>query len=405
MEKTKKVKAHDKVFWLLIQFAAIYILGNIGTGSLSTWDEAVYANVSGNIVETGDWLIMHEGGKPWFDKPPLYMWCTAFFYNIFGINEFSVRLTSGLFGVAIVLLVYIFAKKIGNINTAILAALILLASPHYLHFAKMGMLDVAVTFFITLMIYLFWMGQDRPSYLFWSGIVLLFAYLTKGFAAILGPAIIFLYCLFSGNLKLLINRKFVFGISISLLMIVVWHLAQYASGGTGAIDGYFGFHLLRRTMTSLDGHTGGLNFYQKVIFNKNKPWGVVFYGSMMYMLWLIIKDKDKRAILVVLWVAVVFTVYSVVRTKLHWYIMPLYPALAIASAIALEKFFRKKAFYFILSIILLGMLIQIPVSWAFKLDYNAKAKAAALRGEKLPYKDNGSIFYYDTIRIGERRSI
>lgn len=395
----------DKIFWLLLVFAAVYILGNISTGSLSTWDEAIYANVSGSIARTGDWLVMHEGGKSWFDKPPLYMWCTAFFYNIFGINEFSVRLTSGLFGIATVLLVYIFARKIGNMHTAILAALILLASPHYLHFAKMGMLDVVVTFFITLMVYLFWMGQDRPSYLFWSGIVLLFAYLTKGFAAILGPAVIFLYCLFSGNLKLLINRKFVFGISMSLFMIVAWHIAQYISGGAGAIDGYFGFHLFRRTMTSLDGHTGGLNFYQKVIFNKNKPWGVIFYGSLAYMLWLIIKDKDRRAILLVLWAAVVFTIYTIVQTKLHWYIVPIYPALAIASAIALERFFRKRAFYLVLSIILLGMLIQVPVSWAFKLDFNAKAKAAAAHSKKLPYVDNGTIFYFETIKIGKIDSV
>jgi 4-amino-4-deoxy-L-arabinose transferase-like glycosyltransferase len=75
---------------------------------------------------------MHDNGKPWFDKPPLYMWCTAFFYNIFGINEFSVRVTSGLFGIATVLLVYIFTKKMVSRNAGILAALTLLASPHYL---------------------------------------------------------------------------------------------------------------------------------------------------------------------------------------------------------------------------------------------------------------------------------
>ena len=406
MSELQNSMIKDRIFWLLVIFAVVYIIGNIGMGSLTTWDEALYANISGNVVRTGDWLILHDRpGKPWFDKPPLYMWCTVFFYNIFGINEFSVRLTSGLFGIATILLVYVFVKKLNGPNTALLSALLLLAAPHYLHYAKLGMMDVMLTFFITLGIFLFWEGQDRPSYLFWSGMVLLFAYLTKGFAAIALPAVIFLYCLLSGNLRFLMKRRFVIGIFISVIAILGWHLVQYLFGGPDAIKSYFGFHIFKRATTSLEGHSGGWNFYQKVIFNKNKPWAVIFYGSLAYMLWLIIKDKDKRAILVVSWAAAVFTICSIVQTKLHWYIMPAYPALAIASGVTLERFFRKKAFYIILSIVLLAMLIQVPISWAFKLDFNAKAKSAALRSEKLPYEDNGSIFYFETIRTEKSNSI
>lgn len=397
---------NDKVFWLLAIFAAIYIVGNIGTGSLTTWDEALYANISANVVRTGDWLVLHDRpGKPWFDKPPLYMWSTAILYKLFGVNEFSVRFTSSIFGLATILLVYLFIKMIYDRQTAILASLILLASPHYLHFSKIGMMDVMLTFFITLMIFLFWIGQERPSYLFWSGIAFALAYLAKGFAAVSGPAIILLYCALSGNLRFLAKRQFIAGAVISIVVISSWHLAQYFACGPDAIKSYFGFHIFKRAATSLEGHTGGLNFYQKVIFNKNKPWGVVFYGSLAYMIWLIIKDKDKRAILIVSWAAAVFTICTVVRTKLHWYIVPIYPALAIASAVALDGFFRRKVFYLILFFVLLAMLIQAPVSWAFKLDFNAKAKAAALRLEKINYEDNGSIFYYDTVKMRTNSSI
>lgn len=396
----------DKTFWLLLIFAAIYIVGNIGSGSLTTWDEALYANISANIVKTGDWLVLHDRpGKPWFDKPPLYMWCTAFSYNLFGINEFSARFTSSLFGVGTILLVYLFVKRLYNQNIAVLAALLLLASPHYLHFSKMGMMDVMLTFFITLMVYFFWMGQERPKYLFWSGFVLIFAYFTKGFAAITGPAVILLYCILSGNLRLLAKRQFAIGISVSIIAIIGWHLAQYAATGPDAINNYFGFHIFKRATTSLEGHSGGMNFYQKVIFNKNKPWAVIFYGSIAYMLWLMIKYRDRRAMLMLSWAAAVFMVCSFVQTKLHWYIVPIYPALAIASAVTLGALFKGKAFRMIIFVILLAMLIQVPVSWAFKLDFNPKVKAAALRMEKLPYEDNGSIFYYETIKAGARHSI
>jgi 4-amino-4-deoxy-L-arabinose transferase-like glycosyltransferase len=389
----------DKIFWLLFILASIYIIGNIDTGSLTTWDEALYANISANIVKTGDWLVLHDRpGKPWFDKPPLYMWCTVFFYKALGINEFSVRLTSGLFGIATVLLVYIFVKRMNNANAAILAALILLASPHYLHFSKLGMMDVMLTFFITLMIYLFWIGQDKPSYLFWAGIVLLFAYLTKGLAAVAGPFIIFLYCLFSGNLRILIKREFILGICISVVGIFAWHLSQYLLAGPGAVSDYFGFHIFKRATTSLEGHSGGLNFYQKAIFNKNVPWSVLFYASLVYILWLVFKYRGKAEILLVSWTIAVFIIFSMVKTKLHWYIIPIYPALAASSAIFLERFFNKRLFPLILALILLAMLIQVPLSWAFKLDLNPMVKNAALNSIKLPYEDNGTIFYYDTIK-------
>lgn len=390
----------DKVFWLLFIFAAIYILGNIGTGSLTTWDEALYANVSGNILKTGNWLIMHDRpGKLWFDKPPLYIWCTAIFYKIFGINEFSTRLTSGIFGIATVLLVYIFVKRIKNTNTALLASLLLLASPHYLHFAKLGMMDVMLVFFITLMVYLFWIGQEKPKYLFWSGITLILAYLCKGMAAMSGPAIIVLYCLFSGNLKLLIKREFMAGLLISLILISTWHILQYIYGGPESINSYFGFHLFKRVTQSLEGHTGGINFYQKVVFNKNRPWGIIYYPSLVYILWLAAKNKDKMAILFSIWAMAVFIICTIVKTKLHWYIMPVYPALAAASAVFVERFLKNKLFYTGIAVILFAMILQVPISWAFKLDLNPSAKDAALHLKKLPYEDNGSIFYYETIKM------
>ncbi len=390
MQKSAKL---DISFWLLAILSAIYILGNIGTGSLTTWDEAVYANISRGLLDTNNWLMLHQGKTPWFDKPPLYMWCTALFYKIFGVNEFSTRLTSGLFGIATVMLVYIFVKRIGDKSMALLAALLLLAAPHYLHYSKMGMMDVTLTFFITLMVYLFWRGQEKPSYLFWSGLALLFAYLTKGIAAITGPVIIFMYCLFSGNLRLLAKWQFLAGILLSLAGIIAWHFGQYLAAGPAAVENYFGFHIFKRAMTVVEGHTGGINFYQKVVFNKNKPWSVLFYASSAYMFWLAMKNKDRRAILIISWIAVVYLICTVVRTKLHWYVMPIYPALAVSSAIFIGSFFKNRFLNFILAVILLGMLTQVPISWAFKLDFNAKAKEAALSSRELPYEDDGTIFY------------
>ena len=264
--------------------------------------------------------------------------------------------------------------------------------PHYLHFTKLGMMDVPITFFILLMIYFFWIGQEKPVYLFFSGAVLGLAYLMKGFSAFLGPVIIFAYCIFSGSWRHLFKRQFIMGTLFAFVIIFLWHLILYCLTGPEAIKNYFGFHIFSRATSAIGYHTGGINFYQKAIFNKNKPWSVLAYASVFYILWQALKKRDSIAILILSWIAASYVLYSVITTKLHWYIIPIYPALALSTAIFLERFFKNKAFKFSLAAILIIMLIQVPISWAFKLDFNPDVKKAAGHAKEL--KDNGSFIYF-----------
>ena len=397
----------DSIFWLLLLFAAAYILGNIGSGSLTTWDEAVYANISRELLKSNNWLVLRSQGNPWFEKPPLYMWLTAIFYKVLGVSEFSTRITSSLFGIATVLLLYIFVRNKHSLEAGILASLILLAAPHFLHFAKMGMLDVSYTFFMIMMIYLFWRGQERPICLFFSGAVMFAGYLVKGPAIFLALFIILVYALFTKQLRMIAKPQFILGILFSGAMIFFWHYGQYLLAGPESLKKFFGYHVFERSTQALEGHTGGWNFYQKAVFNKNKPWSVLFYLSLLYTLWAALRKRDKSAILICVWVVSAYALYSLVKTKLHWYIIPIYPALAFSSALFLEKLLKKNMFIVFLSIILAGMLLQTQLSWSFKLDLNPSVKNVSSIAKKLYQggsdiyqfgSDNGGLFYCDFAR-------
>lgn len=377
----RKTILKDRIFWLLLIFSAFYILGNIASGSLFTWDEAVYANVAREAAHTGRLFILYHCGKPWLDKPPLYIWCTVLFYRVLGVNEMTSRLTSGIFGIATILLVYVFVKAMNRRGAAIMAALLLLAAPHYLRFAKTAWLDATLTFFITLMIYLFWLGQERPRCLTWFGIALALGYFTKGSGVFLGPIIVFFYSIFSGKSRLLIKREFITGIALAVFIILAWHFAQYLAIGPQALDG-LKLHS-QRIGTVLDGHKGGFDFYVKAIYDKNKPWAVLFYAALIYVFWLAVRKKDRAAILVCAWSIGTFMIYTLMKTKLNWYILPVYPALAISAGIFLDSVFTGKTRYFILAVILSGMLIQVPFSYAFKLDDTPDVKTMAGHAKKI----------------------
>jgi 4-amino-4-deoxy-L-arabinose transferase-like glycosyltransferase len=145
-------------------------LVKLGYGSLASWDEAIYGTSARELSRSSNWLDLTYGGIPWFDKPPLNMWVTAFFYKLFGIGEFSVRLFSALCGIGTVLVTYLFASRLFSRWIGFLSALVLVSSSHYLHFARFGQLDSPLTFFISSALYFFWMGRERNRYFIFSGI-------------------------------------------------------------------------------------------------------------------------------------------------------------------------------------------------------------------------------------------
>ena len=382
----------DRLFWFLLVFATVYILCNIGSGSLTTWDECAYMIPAKEMAQNNVWYTLTLGGEPFLEKPPLCMWSTALFYRFFGINEFTSRATSAIFGILTVMLVYIFGVYIADRKTGFISGLIFLGLPHYLHFAKMAMLDVTLTFFIVLMIYLFLRGEDNPKYLFYSGLAFALAYFAKGFACFLGLFIIFAYSIFAKRLKFIFNRYFIAGMLISVLTILFWYFLQYKTVGIDAINNYFGFHIFTRATQAIEGHVGGINFYQKAIFNKNKPWSVLLFISAAYVLFRAIRYREKGPLLLSCWIVTSYVLFSLVKTKLHWYIIPIYPALALTAGIVVAKFVKGKLFYTAIAVFLIIMCLQIPFSKVFKLDFSPNVKATSIRVREL--RDNGLQVYF-----------
>src|SRR5687767_11889277 len=133
---------------VLILIAAIALLWKLGGSSLAAWDEAIYAQVSREIVQNGDWLTLHWQYQPWFEKPPLFIWSTALFYRLFGVSELWARVPSALSGTALIVVTYLIGKLKDNERAGILAALVLLTSYHFLSFSRFGTMDVMLTLFI-----------------------------------------------------------------------------------------------------------------------------------------------------------------------------------------------------------------------------------------------------------------
>ncbi len=334
---------HNIYVWALFLVSAVYMLGNVWMGSLLPGDEGAYGQIAREIVVAKEgWLTLHLNNEPWFEKPPLYIWLIALTYKIFGVNEFSVRLWSALFGYGCVVLVYFLSIQFFiSKRIALFSPLVLIGFTQFVKQSKMGMMDGPLTFFILLGLFLFWIGRKEDRYLLFVGITAGVAFMVKSFAAFLLPIIIAVFGFASGETKKLTNGRLLSGFAIGILLCLPWHIYECMKWGNAFADEYFFHHIVRRAVDGLGGNRGGALYYFEMLLSQNIPLGALSFLAVPYILYSIRSERDgerKTAlVLVAVSVAVTYILFSLVKTKIITYIMPAYPFLALAIAATADR--------------------------------------------------------------------
>jgi 4-amino-4-deoxy-L-arabinose transferase-like glycosyltransferase len=352
----------------VVAVSSCVVFWRLGQNSLSDWDEAIYAEVSKEILSSGDWITLHWNFKAWFEKPPLLMWITAIFYRWFGITEFFSRAGSAVCGVGVASVTYLIGKTIYGRTVGLGAALILLSTLQFLLAARFGTTDVMLTFFVYLGLYGYlrtFEGDSRWWYLAWISIGL--AIMAKGAAGLVALLVI---CVCVGITRTFWttsrSRDFWQGFLLALLIMVPWHVAVYLQNSEAFTNSYIFYHVLARSTRSLEGHIGGPFFYLDVLAKDFVPW---FYLAPI-ALGLALREnvvKVSKSVVLLVAVGMVCLIYAVVKTKLHWYIIPVYPSLAILiSAMIGESICSHKSASYV------GLLITMPIIYLSIPDSSSK---------------------------------
>lgn len=147
--------------------------------SLSSWDEAWYAEISKNILKTGEIYKTYFNGNPFFDHPPFVFWIQSLSYKVFGINEFAVRFPSFILGIGTAVLLFFLGKEMFGKTVGFFAGLTLLTAPWFLTRSFSGNLDVTLTFLFTLCFCLVLKASKNKKYLVPFSVALSFLFLTK----------------------------------------------------------------------------------------------------------------------------------------------------------------------------------------------------------------------------------
>ena len=180
---TESAAGGRRVICLLILLAItaqIYI-GNAGRPALFDDADSGHALVSREMLERGDYAVMHINGIRWLEKAPVHYWMVAASYALLGESEFSTRLPLGLAVIALAAMVYIFGRDFFDERTGFYAGLVVATSVGTFLFTRTMIPEAIYAFLFTASFYVFLLG--------WTGRISL-RMGCWGFAALVGVAVL-----------------------------------------------------------------------------------------------------------------------------------------------------------------------------------------------------------------------
>ncbi len=324
-------------------FGAVLIFSRLGVNGIANYDDCFYAQKAKELLQTGSWMTLHHAGAPSFENPPGFIWLQAISYMAFGVSDFSAIFPSALFGVLTIILVYFLARELSGPAAAGPSAFVMATTFFFIKYARHAMIDVALTFFVTLAIHAAILAarRDRRYFILWGAAVSA-CVLMKSVLGFFPALITVVFLLFTGRGRLLVDRWFLAG---SLLVFTIgcsWYIHQYFAFGSDFTRLHFSWLIVER------GFEGGAGpWYAHLSYLGEMA--TYYWPWLPVLIWGVIRlagparKGDEAAILLLLWPALIIGVMSLMQTRSAWYVMPAYAAAAVICGGVIGQRFSRRA--------------------------------------------------------------
>ena len=114
-----------------------------------------------------------------------------------------------------------------------------------------------------------------------------------------------------------------------------------------------------KTQQAEQGLGGDWTFYLWFIRHAVPHWSWIGIPAVCLVIWRAIRFRDRRALLLVIWISVPLLFFSLVPTKVPWYIVPIEPAFALAVAMmlraAVPQHWILETFFLATLVVLIGL--------------------------------------------------
>lgn len=326
----------------------------MGLGSLPLFDvdEAVFAEATREMVETGDWITPQYNGADRFDKPILFYWLMASAFAVFGAGEFGARFWSAAFGVALVMMLAAFGRRRMGSRVGFLSGLIAATSLEVIVLAHSAITDMILITFITggmLALYAAVQSADAKAgarLAILGAAMLGLAVLTKGPVGIVLPGLIVAIFLWlrGGMWESLSRLPWWRMAAVFLAIVAPWYLLELHARGWAFVEGFFLKHNVRRFTGVISGHAGPFYYYVPVVAVGFFPWTSLLVPAVRWAWpsgWRGLRrptEREALGLFLLVWAGTVFVFFSLAGTKLPNYVASLFPPLALLTGLWADRF-------------------------------------------------------------------
>ncbi|MGK0188149.1 MAG: 4-amino-4-deoxy-L-arabinose transferase-like glycosyltransferase [Verrucomicrobiales bacterium] len=327
--------------------AVVFIVASfflfVGNHGLLEPDEGRYAEVAREMTASGDYFIPTLNGFSHVEKPPFIYWVTTLCYNAFGVSEFSARLPSVLAALGTMFLTFQIGIMLGGTRVAWLAMIILASAVEFFLLARTLTPDMIMCFWITAAIACLvkhHIDKQRSIYSWLFFVAMGVGFLTKGPMAIVVPTFAAIGLAISRRSESLqkLDLPWNLGGLISIGIALSWFIV--ASGRHPHLYDYFvQTELLDRFLSSSHGRSQPWWFFLPILIAGFLPW-TLFLLKPAASLFRKIKNRNQfgaNTWLLIGWLIPPFVILSVSGSKLLTYVLPLFPGLAIATALSIRS--------------------------------------------------------------------
>jgi len=341
------------LFWLLLICAASFFTF-LGGHSLWDVDEPNNAVCAREMLLAGNWWVPMFNGDYRFDKPILIYWLMMPLDAVFGVNEWTARLPSALSMTGLVLVIWAMTRRlmaaaapVVRDNAALMAAGMFATALHIIVIARAAvpdpllMLALGIALPALLISYLEQKKEQvqQPSERM-PGLVVV-AYIAIGLGTLAkGPI--------AGLMPLLIVAAFLTlmgdwknwqlfhpfkGTVIALAVALPWYIAVGVLTHGVWLEGFIFHHNIDRFTDPLQGHHGFPGLYMISVLAGWFPWTGLLAAMLWFGSWRLnaLREEPVRLFLLC-WMGVYILFFSIARTQLPNYVLPLFPAAAMLMA-------------------------------------------------------------------------
>jgi 4-amino-4-deoxy-L-arabinose transferase-like glycosyltransferase len=316
-------------------------------------DEAYFAQATKQMIETGDYVDIRYQDDVRYRKPVGIYWLQAAVVNTaeaLGLHNarttiWLYRVPSLIGAIGAVLATYWCALAFVSRRGAVLAALMMASSAILGVEARLAKTDAMLLFTIVVA-----MGVLARAYLSprvsgttrlgWGPVAIFWSALAAGILLkgpvnlmVVGLAVVTL-SIFERSGRWLLALRPLAGIAWLFLIVLPWFIAIYARVGSAFLVGSVGEDMLSKLASGQETHGAPPGLYFLLFFATFFP-ASILASLAAPAVWAVRREPAARFLLA--WLVPSWIVFELVVTKLPHYVLPLYPAIAILIAGAVES--------------------------------------------------------------------